>query len=233
MKDFLFILLYGVIVWLVIEMAVSLFVNTGLKRTIARFQVISMLTGTGFTTDESSLIIDHPIRRRLSAAVILFGYFSLAVIISAIAALLMNDLKVRLLALIIVLLVCVIVLLRTRRVSDFLERKFEHRMDEQFELGDWPLKTAFDLGEEDRVVLLGIEEDCGFSGKPCSLLVGQDDVHVLFIRRGEKVLRKALYEEELQVGDQVLIFGDAKLIERKFAGMAVEDALHKKTAPPE
>lgn len=225
MKDFLFILLYGVIVWLVIEMAVSLFVNTGLKRTIARFQVISMLTGTGFTTDESSLIIDHPIRRRLSAAVILFGYFSLAVIISAIAALLMNDLKVRLLALIIVLLVCVIVVLRNRKVSAFLERKFEHRMDEQFELGDWPLKRAFDLGEEDDVVLLGIEEDCGFNGKPCSLLVEQDDVHVLFIRRGDQVLRKALYDEEMQVGDQVLVFGDAKLIERKFEGMAVEEAL--------
>ncbi|WP_153721949.1 hypothetical protein [Sporosarcina cascadiensis] len=224
MKDFLFMILYGVIVWLVIEMAVVLFMSTGLKKTIARFQVISMLTGTGFTTDESSLIIDHPIRRRLSAAVILFGYFSLAVIISSIAALLVNDLKVRLLAIVIILLVFMILVLRTRIVFRFLERKFEHGMDEQFELEDWPLKNALELGEQDGVALLLIEKDCEFIGEPCRRLIKkEDDVHALFIRRGDKVLRKGLFEEILQTGDQILVFGDSALIEKKFSKLLTKD----------
>ncbi|GKV69731.1 potassium transporter TrkA [Sporosarcina sp. NCCP-2716] len=224
MKDFLFILLYGVIVGLVIEMAVVLFTATGLKKTIARFQVISMLTGTGFTTDESSLIIDHPIRRRLSASVILFGYFSLAVIISSIATLLVNDLKLRLLVLVIAFLIAVQVLLKNGAVFRYLERKFERRMDEQFELEDWPLKTALELGEEDGVALLAIEEDCAFIGGKCQgLLDDEDDIHVLFIRRGDRVLRKSLFEETLQAGDQVLVFGDRELIDRKFSDMLAEE----------
>ncbi len=224
MKDFLFILLYGVIVGLVIEMAVVLFTATGLKKTIARFQVISMLTGTGFTTDESSLIIDHPIRRRLSASVILFGYFSLAVIISSIATLLANDLKVRLLVLVIAFLIAVQVLLKNGKVFRFLVGKFERRMDEQFELEDWPLKSALELEEEDSVAMLAIEEECAYIGGPClKLFDEEDDIHLLFIRRGGRVLRKSLYEETLQAGDQVLVFGDRGQIEQNFSGMIVEE----------
>lgn len=224
MRDLLFIFLYAGIVGIVIEIAVVLFTMTGLKRTIARFQVISMLTGTGFTTDESSLIIDHPVRRRLSAAIILFGYFSLAVIISSIAALLVNNLRVRLLVIVIALLLLVIALLKNRLVYRFLERKFEHRMDEQFNLEDWPLKTALKLEEEDGVALLEIEHDSKYIDRPShELFQKEDEIHLLFIRRGDHVLRKRLYEEHLQSGDKVLVFGDAALIKKKFSGMLVED----------
>ncbi|WJY27556.1 hypothetical protein [Sporosarcina trichiuri] len=229
MGDFQFIILYGVIVGLVIETAVQLFAATGLKKSIARFQVISMLTGTGFTTDESTLIIDHPIRRRLSAAVILFGYFSLAVIISAIAALLLNDLKVRLLVVVIAFLLCVMVLLRIRRVFRFLENRFEYSMDERYELEDWPLKTALELGEEDDVALLEIKEDCGFIGGPCQRLLSEDDdVHVIFIRRGDRILRKGVFEECLQEGDQVLVFGDKACIQREFSDLLAEEPVSRR-----
>lgn len=224
LRDLLFIFLYAGIVGIVIEIAVVLFAMTGLKRTIARFQVISMLTGTGFTTDESSLIIDHPIRRRLSAAIILFGYFSLAVIISSIAALLVNNLRIRLLAIVITLLLILIALLKNRFVYRFLEKKFEHHMDEQFNLEDWPLKTALKLEEEDSVALLEIHHDSPYVDRPSHELFQEiDDVHLLFIRRGDHVLRKRLYEEHLQSGDKVLIFGDAALIEKNFSDMLSED----------
>ncbi|QDY45062.1 hypothetical protein FK545_04780 [Planococcus glaciei] len=114
MTEILFVLLYSVIMWLVIEIAVVLFAATGLQKPIARYQVISMLTATGFTTDESSLIIDHPIRRRISAAVILFGYFSLAVMISSIASVLSNDLRTNLLAVVIVVFLAIWLFLKNK-----------------------------------------------------------------------------------------------------------------------
>ena len=101
MWEFAFIALYAVIIALVIEIGVILFHMTGLEKEIARYQVISMLTGTRFTMQESALIIDHPIRRRISSGLILFGYFSLAVIISSIATILSNDLRIELLLIII------------------------------------------------------------------------------------------------------------------------------------
>jgi hypothetical protein len=81
----LFLLVYLIIILVVIEIFVVLFRLTGLKVEVSRFQVISMMTGTGFTTGESELILGHPIRRKLAAFLILFGAFSLAVIISSIS----------------------------------------------------------------------------------------------------------------------------------------------------
>lgn len=224
MTEFLFILLYAAIMGLVIEIAVLLLRMTGLEKEIARYQVISMLTGTGFTTDESSLIIDHPIRRRISAAIILFGYFSLAVIISSIATLLSNDLRIELLIIVIAVFAILILFLKNKTVTKILEGKFEHEMDEQFNLEDWPMKTALALSDSDMVAMLNIEENSKFTNSPSNELIhDKDDVNLLFIRRGDAILRKGLHDEKLQVGDKIMIFGDEETIKGSFSGMLSED----------
>lgn len=220
-----FILLYLAIMALVIEIAAMLFMATGLKKQIARYQVISMLMATGFTTDEASLIIDHPIRRKISAAVILFGYFSLAVMISSIASLSSNDLRINWLLAAVATLFVLLLILKNKKVRSFLTDKFEHEMDEEYDLEDWPLKTALSLEENDMVALIDIKEDSKFVGRPSEKLIMKDaDLHLLFIRRGGEILRKSLFEVELQSGDQVMIFGEKEHIEKDFADMLSEDA---------
>lgn len=100
MMNVVFMVLYFLIIGLVIEISVTLLKLTGLKNTVARFQVISMLKGTGFTTEEPKSIIDHPVRRKISMF-FLFGAFSLAVIISSISTLLTDDLRLMELSIII------------------------------------------------------------------------------------------------------------------------------------
>lgn len=224
MTEILFVLLYSVIMWLVIEIAVVLFAATGLKKPIARYQVISMITATGFTTDESSLIIDHPIRRRISAAVILFGYFSLAVMISSIASVLSNDLRTNLLVIIIAVFFAIWMFLKNKIISSYLTNKFEHEMDEEYDLEDWPLKTALSLDENDMVAEVEIKEDSEYTNHACeNMILRGDDIHLLFIERGNVILRKSLLEEKLQAGDRIMIFGDKEAIKNKFAGMLVDE----------
>src|SRR3954471_13367896 len=91
--NLLFLSIYLVIIIAVIEIFVILFRLTGLKVEVSRFQVISLMTGTGFTTGESELILGHPVRRKLATFLILFGAFSLAVIISSISNFLSEDLR--------------------------------------------------------------------------------------------------------------------------------------------
>ncbi|MEE3093585.1 MAG: potassium transporter TrkA, partial [Pseudomonadota bacterium] len=38
---------------------------TGLSQNVATFQCISALSGTGFTTSESEMIVNYPVRRRI------------------------------------------------------------------------------------------------------------------------------------------------------------------------
>jgi len=50
---------------------------TGLAENVARFQCISALTGAGFTTSESEMIVNYPIRRRIIVALMVLGNMGL------------------------------------------------------------------------------------------------------------------------------------------------------------
>ena len=73
------ILLY----WVITELFTFFFRLTGLPDDRARFQVLSLLTGTGFTTRESELILGSRRRRRLARGTMLFGYVFNVTIVSA------------------------------------------------------------------------------------------------------------------------------------------------------
>ncbi len=75
---FLLLLIYT----LMSEAFTVMFRLTGMNTEKARFQVISMLTNSGFTTNESELILKDPLRRKLALLTMLFGYAFTATVVS-------------------------------------------------------------------------------------------------------------------------------------------------------
>ena len=75
----LLILIY----WVITELFTILFRFTGLPDERARFQVISLLTGCGYTTRESEMFLSNRRRRRLARITMLFGYVFNITIVSA------------------------------------------------------------------------------------------------------------------------------------------------------
>jgi hypothetical protein len=55
---------------------------TGLDEERAHFQALSAVTGTGFTTRESELVVSDPRRRRIVGALMIFGNVALVTVIS-------------------------------------------------------------------------------------------------------------------------------------------------------
>ncbi len=85
MDMYLALLLFSFIIllyWVITELFAFFFRLTGLPAEKARFQVISLLTGTGFTTRESELILSSRRRRRLARITMLFGYVFNVTIVS-------------------------------------------------------------------------------------------------------------------------------------------------------
>ena len=73
-----------IVIYMVIaELFTILFRFTGLPDEKARFQVISLLTGCGFTTRESEMILSSKARRRLARITMLFGYVFNITIVTA------------------------------------------------------------------------------------------------------------------------------------------------------
>lgn len=86
MNIYLALLLFSFIIllyWVIAELFTFFFRITGLPAERARFQVISLLTGTGFTTRESEVIMASRHRRQLARITMLFGYVFNITIVSA------------------------------------------------------------------------------------------------------------------------------------------------------
>ncbi|MET1030093.1 TrkA C-terminal domain-containing protein [Domibacillus tundrae] len=213
----LFILLYLLIIMLVIEVSVIMFNITGLEKPVSRYQVISMLTGTGFTTDESQLIIDHPIRRKISAFLILFGAFSLAVIISAMTNMLSDDFRLTELLVINSVLLILLLIGKTPFLKNKLRKKFDYEMHKNLDISELPIKDALYLDENDVVTEVAIEKDSELVGKEIlNLFEKEEDITLLFIKRGEINLRNTMHNESIQAGDDLFLYGNKEEIEKKF-----------------
>lgn len=53
---------------------ITLLMITGLSKSVARFQIFSLFTNSGFTTGESELIMYNRLRRKIAAATMITGY---------------------------------------------------------------------------------------------------------------------------------------------------------------
>lgn len=77
---------------IIVRIASTILRHTGLPENIARLQSISALSGTGFTTSESEMIVNFPIRRRVLVILMLLGNLGMAsVATTMIVALLATD----------------------------------------------------------------------------------------------------------------------------------------------
>jgi hypothetical protein len=67
------------VIWLLILWIGSMALEaTGLDRSKSRFQALSALTGTGFTTSQAEMIVEHPKRRRITTYLIFIGNTGIA-----------------------------------------------------------------------------------------------------------------------------------------------------------
>ncbi|MFC4775266.1 hypothetical protein ACFO9Q_00525 [Paenibacillus sp. GCM10023252] len=228
---FIFIILYGIIMLLVVEIAVVLLNITGLDRDISRFQAISMLTGTGFTTLESELILRHPTRRKIGIFLILFGAFSLAVIISTISNILAESFRITQVSVLIAILSLLLLLVKRPQVQRSISSRFHKHMTKDMELHELPVQETLYLDDEDLFCSVTLHWESAYNGKEAGRLLGADeDINLLFIRRGEIHVRKNRFSEALVAGDVLYLYGRKEEIKRKFkaemeeAQVAADDA---------
>jgi MFS family permease len=64
---------------------------TGLSHEVARFQARSAFSGVGFTTAESEMIVNHPVRRRIIMILMLLGNIGIATVVATLIASLIST----------------------------------------------------------------------------------------------------------------------------------------------
>lgn len=118
--------------WVISEIFTVLFRLVGLPEEKARFQVVSLLTGCGFTTRDSEMMLATRSRRQMARMTMLFGYLFNITIVSAMINFFISmkpeHIKdnVTSLAIPLAVMAAVFSFIRIKRIRRFLDRTIEN-----------------------------------------------------------------------------------------------------------
>ena len=211
--------------WVISELFAMLFRFTGLPDDKARFQVISLLTGCGFTTHESELLLSTRSRRRLTRITMLFGYVFNITIVSAFInvffSLKISELAADLISSLIPLLVILVIFLfiRVPSVRAWGDRFFEklagriaHR-----DTANTILPMDY-IGKETIAQVTLREVPVDLKDKPLSAsgLKTEKNILVMLVEPLGKKAEPATAHTVFQPGDKLTVFGDYATISQVF-----------------
>lgn len=213
-----------VVIYLVIsELFTMLFRFTGLPEEKARFQVISLLTGCGFTTHESELFLTSRARRRLARYTMLFGYVFNITIVSALIniffTLKFSQILSNFISILIPIGVILLIVLSIRipKIRTWWEKLIERLAGRIAHHGSENSVLLIDyIGKDSiaQVVLNEVPEE--FRDKPLSETGIKPDhnILVMLVERGQTVPAKA--DTVFQKGDKLTVFGEYAAICKVF-----------------
>ena len=211
--------------WVISELFAMLFRFTGLPDEKARFQVISLLTGCGFTTHESELLLTTKSRRRLARITMLFGYVFNITIVSAFInvffSLKVSELAADLVSSLIPLLVILFILAFMRfpvvrawgdRLIEKLAGRIAHR-----DTANTILLMDY-IGQETiaQVTLREVPEDLQGKALSESGLKENHNILVMLVETDGSKAQPANAQTVFRPGDKLTVFGDYATISRVF-----------------
>lgn len=202
---------------LITRVATVILTATGMSREAARFQARSAFTGAGFTTRESEEMVNHPIRRRVAANLMLLGSAGVvAAVTTSILGLKSGGIGHtwwRVLELVVGVLALVF-LSRSRRVDRWLTGMISRFLRRYTQLPTRDLAGLLDLAGDYTVSELSVRDgDWLTRGSLGELGLRDDGVVVLGVtRRNGRYLAAPTGRTQLADGDTLVAYGRSELL---------------------
>ena len=228
MTVFLASLLFSVIVliyWIILELFTMMFRITGLPDDKARFQVLSILTGAGFTTRESESLISSKMRRRLAQVTMLFGYVFNVTIVSALVNVFFSLKSAQVdnvfLGIVIPLLIAalVILLIRTRFIRKRIDKLLSNvagKIMKQDKVNTILLMDYIGTNSIANVILKEVPAQLEGKTLAENKLKQEHGVTILLVERDGVKTETATADTIFQPGDRLTVFGRYSEISRVF-----------------
>lgn len=208
---------------IVVEIFTVLFRLTGLREDKARFQAVSCMTNSGFTTKESELILNSTARRHLARIMMIFGYLLAVTGVSILVNLFIRSSgdQINWWTIVYSIAFLVIILVLTR--SKWLIMRFDKLVER---LARNKTKGAF--CNNIRILEMFHEKLIAEVFVTCipPEIVGKTllemnfrhtyKLNVLLIKRGNTIIDHVISSDQIIQGDRVLIYGSKKNIMELF-----------------
>lgn len=212
---------------LVTRVATIALTHTGLTRASAKFQARSAFSGAGFTTSESEMVVNHPVRRRIVMILILIGNAGLVTAVSSLILTFVSDGESTGLPVRIVLLVAGVVALWGFASSKWVDRRLswliEKLLKRYTELDVTDYASLLHLTGEYRLAELKIGRNDWLDGKRLENAQLRDEgINVLGVKRAKGVyIGNPTKDTEFREGDTLVLYGsieDIKQLDRRKKG---------------
>ncbi len=184
---------------------------TGLNEKKAFFQALSAFTGTGFTTRDSELIVNHDIRRRIIMVLMVLGNAGLVSIISTLMLSFFKAGVTPILINITIILLAILLIIRisiNKGITRKLTKKIQSRLIKSSTFTKRPVEEVLRLAEGYGIAEVTLNEDCPEIGK--SLFESsfrQKDILILAIEREMTVMPAPHASDKLLLNDTLICYG--------------------------
>ena len=221
-------LFVSVIVFLIIvEIITVLFKLTGLTDEKARFQVISLLTGTGFTTKEAELIMQHPTRRKLAQFLMILGYLGFFVGTSLLVSIFQNPVTTQIVGTTLIFLIVIFVVIRNplvKRNFDYIIERIVLKYGYSRAKSKHKMYKMITRAKGYGIFSIIIDEDSHLQGVTIlNSNLKPNNMIILNIDKGDEFIGFVKRDYTLEKGDNILIYGKVDQVIKTFH-------LNKKTA---
>lgn len=209
MVELLIIAVIFLLLALITEISASALKLTGLDIHTARFQALSALTGTGFTTKETELIMRHRQRRFIIMLLMVIGPIGFIAILSTVLLSAKTYMAVPELLMLLALTLIVFRVTRSKKAMVFLHRIIEQQLKKHRYPRRVILEEILQLGNECGVVELKIDTNSPYKNKTLEQTgIKAKNFIVLAIERGEKFISVPKAGDTILPEDVLVIFGD-------------------------
>ncbi len=184
---------------------------TGLDEKSAFFQALSAFTGTGFTTQDSELVVKDETRRRIISFLMITGNAGLVSVITTIILSLRDGGPAFILGNVVAIIVAIIALFlvsKNKKIAAYFTKLIKKNLAKTQTFTRRPVEEIFRLAKDYGVAEVTIEESCAEIGKTLAeSSFRKQDILILAIERGANVIPAPHAEDRLMVNDTLICYG--------------------------
>jgi hypothetical protein len=191
---------------------------TGIEPDVARFQALSAFSGTGFTTREAERVVGHKTRRRIVTILIILGNAGTVTVIATLVASFTQVegytwFFIRLAIIVVGIFGLYQLIIRSnfgRRIPAWLQRPVMNRILKEAP----PVEEIFHAERGWAINLVTIKRSSKSVGQSVADITAEGDIEILGIDRADTYLTRPGGEEEIMVGDRLLVYANRKSLKR-------------------
>jgi hypothetical protein len=193
---------------------------TGVSSDTARFQSRSAFTGVGYTTREAEMIVNHPVRRKIIASLMLIGNIGFVTFVSSLVISFLSapDQEALIFNIAILLggLVVIYLITRMKIFDRLLSRLIGVFLKRWTKIHSRDYESLLNLSGDFEVISIPIKPDSWLADRTLeNLKLADEGILVLGIRREDGYFQGSPRgETEIYIYDQIIAYGREKSLKR-------------------